>query len=295
MMVSEAFEEFTKKLELTKSETDAASRLHSNIREVLRSELNLYDDFLTGSYARNTKIRPLSDIDLFAIFDRVSKFAPPGQGVSVQQALAMVKSVLGKALRRYPSATLPKIQNRSVGFEVNFPGKIRRIGFDIVPAFEWVGRGYLIPDLLSSRWISSDPNQYASWLTRLNSAHNGNLIPLIKMLKKWNQNNGEKLKSYHLELLVVNSFSKPISNYQTAALHFFGEGDRLVKSEIYDPIVRTNRVDDYLTVLDRLEVCARLQASAKIAGQALLFSVSGNTKSAISRWNRIFGEPFPRE
>jgi hypothetical protein len=55
MTVTEAFQKFRTKLELTQKEQDDASRRQKEIREHMDSGFKLADDFLTGSYRRWTK------------------------------------------------------------------------------------------------------------------------------------------------------------------------------------------------------------------------------------------------
>ena len=67
MNVGEAFAEFRTRLAITKTERERASRTHQDIREHLRSRVDSTTDFLTGSYARDTKTKPLHDVDIFFV------------------------------------------------------------------------------------------------------------------------------------------------------------------------------------------------------------------------------------
>src|SRR2546427_7724860 len=65
--INEAFAKFKHRLELTEGEQKDASRRQNNIREYLREEFETDRDFLTGSYARWTKTKPLKDVDIFFV------------------------------------------------------------------------------------------------------------------------------------------------------------------------------------------------------------------------------------
>jgi predicted nucleotidyltransferase len=61
---------FKSRLELTEREQADASRRHQEIREYLREKLEIDRDFLTGSYARWTKTKPLKDVDIFFVLGK---------------------------------------------------------------------------------------------------------------------------------------------------------------------------------------------------------------------------------
>lgn len=66
--VSESFETFRGRLETTPTEDHSASRRQRKIREQLdASELDIESDFLTGSYRRETKTKPLRDVDIMVV------------------------------------------------------------------------------------------------------------------------------------------------------------------------------------------------------------------------------------
>src|SRR5205085_10944422 len=67
LTVPEAFEKFRSRLLLTDSEQKDASRRQQKIREQVRDGLGVERDFLTGSYGRNTKTKPLKDVDIFLV------------------------------------------------------------------------------------------------------------------------------------------------------------------------------------------------------------------------------------
>ena len=65
---NEAFRKFRSKLELTQKEQDDAARRQKEIRAVMNTAFRIVDDFLTGSYRRWTKTKPLKDVDIFCVF-----------------------------------------------------------------------------------------------------------------------------------------------------------------------------------------------------------------------------------
>jgi hypothetical protein len=64
LTLDEAFRKFRSRLELNDREQSNASSRHQEMREHLRGDFALDDDFLTGSYRRHTKTKPLKDVDI---------------------------------------------------------------------------------------------------------------------------------------------------------------------------------------------------------------------------------------
>ena len=67
--VSEAFEKFKSRLEPGEVEEEDAIRRRERVKALLDQEFHLDRVFITGSYKRWTKIRPLRDVDLFCVLN----------------------------------------------------------------------------------------------------------------------------------------------------------------------------------------------------------------------------------
>ena len=67
LTLDEAFAKFKSRQELTDREQEDVSRRHRDVRDVVAGGLRVDRDFLTGSYARWTKSRPLKDVDVFCV------------------------------------------------------------------------------------------------------------------------------------------------------------------------------------------------------------------------------------
>ena len=65
LTVNEAFRKFKSRLELNQREQRNASARHTEVRDFLNTRFEVARSFLTGSYARHTKTKPLKDIDIF--------------------------------------------------------------------------------------------------------------------------------------------------------------------------------------------------------------------------------------
>jgi tRNA nucleotidyltransferase (CCA-adding enzyme) len=158
---NEAFRKFRSNLELTQKEQDDASRRQKEIRALMDEAFKIADDFLTGSYRRWTKTKPLKDVDIFCVFhdDERVKYRT---GKSPSVVLADVEKML---VKKYGQANVSK-QRRSV--TVNFPDgddEERVMSFDVVPAFTKSSH-YEIPDTAAAKgWIETNPKIHAEKVT----------------------------------------------------------------------------------------------------------------------------------
>src|SRR4051794_5820563 len=94
--VAQEFGELRSRLEITDLQATAVSVRQQNVREAVKKELSVLDDFLTGSYMRNTMIAPLSGADIDIFFALSSDyFKADGQ----QYILDKVRDVLKKTYK----------------------------------------------------------------------------------------------------------------------------------------------------------------------------------------------------
>jgi hypothetical protein len=202
--VGEALELFIQSLELTGRQRDEVSRQHTLVREELRQRLKQKTDFLSGSYSRNTAVRPLHDIDIFVVLGDAGSTPPE----TPDAALKRVRQALKEA---WSNKELPILQQHSVHLEFTKSG----IEFDVVPAYQLAGQEvYLIPERDSGRWVRTNPRRHQELSTQANERAGKKLKPLIKVVKHWNRQQGSSpLGSFHLEVMSYDAFPTPPSGY----------------------------------------------------------------------------------
>ncbi len=191
MTVTDAFKTFKSQLELPdRKQTEAASAQQA-MRTKVAQHLTVFDSFLTGSYARYTKIDPLNDIDVMFVRngERVA-LSSDGSGVYPDQALTQLVDAVQKA---YLSAQIEK-QARSV----NVQRAGYSFGFDLIPAWLRSPNGFWIPDRETGTWLPTDPQSHADLLTAANKKSGEMLKPVIKMIKHWSRNNYDRIRSFHI-------------------------------------------------------------------------------------------------
>jgi tRNA nucleotidyltransferase (CCA-adding enzyme) len=159
--IKQGFEQLKGNLEITDLQSETVSTRQQNVREAVEKELVVLDSFLTGSYRRNTMIAPLAeaDIDIFVVLD-ASYFEQNGQAALLDK----VKRVLKKT---YPKT--PDISRDGQAVTIAFSD----FQVDVVPSFYRQGGGFLIPDSVMSRWISTDPKKHVQIWSDANQVHCG--------------------------------------------------------------------------------------------------------------------------
>ncbi len=166
---------------------------------------------------------------------------------------------------------------------------------DVVPAFNRQGGGYLIPNSTNQTWISTDPKKHVEIIAAQNQIHHGKLVPLVKMIKGWNRNNGKFFQSFHLEVLVLKIFNNVnISDYSSGVRFFFDKARALVTQPNYDPAGYGGNVGEYINTSNKInEASSKLQLAYERALNAESSAIRYNNYEAIEHWRKIFGGYFP--
>lgn len=281
--ILESFRIFKQNLEITGLQQSTVSTRQQHVREVIESDLNVLDSFLTGSYSRHTMIAPLSeaDIDIFIVLDP-SYYKENGQ----VELLDLIRKTLLKTFTK-----TPKISRNGQAVTITFEDFI----VDVVPAFRRKGGGFLIPNSITKRWLSTDPKKHVDIISQENDKHNGDLVPLIKMVKTWNKTINNHFRSFHLEVMAMQILNGvTISNYSYGARYLFDKGKDYVKKKNPDPAGYGDDVGSYLNTNEKISDAAKkFETACTRARKAEEYENRGDTKGAIDEWKKIFGNYFP--
>lgn len=226
LTVDEAFKKFKSRLEISTNEEEAASRRQRKLREQLDDSLDIAHDFLTGAYARDTKTKPLRDVDVFVELG-------PDELKYREAHPAEILNRVRDVLVPYYGDDRVKTDRRCVrvdyGLVLVDDASDDVMSCDVVPGFA-KGDAYEIPDNVLGEWITTDPRVHAERATAANKAFSGQWKPLVKMAKKWNQYHGEPIEpSFLIEVLALRLVDGPWGgNYPYDLRQFFASaGDRL--------------------------------------------------------------------
>ncbi|WP_224365779.1 nucleotidyltransferase domain-containing protein [Hyalangium versicolor] len=280
--VREAVQRFIESLELTDHQREEVIRQHTLVREQLRRWLSPKTDFLSGSYARRTAIRPLHDIDLFVVLRDTS--SPPSE--SQDTVLKQIRQAL-QPLR--PGMELPILQEHSVHIGFSSPG----IEFDVVPAFQQPSQQfYFIPERGTAQWIRSNPRLHEELSTAANERAGKKLKPLLKAVKHWNRNHGSSpLRSFHLEAMSYSAFTSPPTGYLEGLEALFSHLSQQVQRSCPDPAGLGPNVDKYLLPNDR-NAAQSILGSAAREMRLVLTEERSYPSQAHARLRSLFGPEY---
>lgn len=280
--IKSSFDKLKENLEITGLQRNTVSTRQQNVRDIVANEIDVLDSFLTGSYSRSTMIAPLSkaDIDIFIVLNP-KYYEKDGQA----NLLDKVKRVL---LKTYTKT--PKISRNGQAVTITFSDFV----VDVVPAFKRKGGGYLIPNTIKRNWISTDPKVHVDFMSKKNSEHNGDLVPMVKMIKGWNRNINYAFSSFYLELLAINIFEKiNISDYSSGMRFFFDKGREAIKYKIHDPAGYDGFINPLSNVSTVADAVSRFETAYTRAIKAEDYARKNNIQNAVDEWRKIFGDNFP--
>ncbi|HED37623.1 MAG TPA: nucleotidyltransferase [Ignavibacteria bacterium] len=280
--ITSSFQKLKENLEVTGLQRSTVSTRQTNVRNVIEKEMEVLNSFLTGSYSRSTMISPLSeaDIDIFAVLDS-KYFERDGQS----NLLDKVKRVL---LKTYTET--PKISRNGQAVTITFTDFV----VDVVPAFNRKGGGYLIPNSTQKIWIATNPKTHVEIMAEKNNEHSGDLVPIVKMIKRWNRNINYSFVSFRLELLAMEIFENvTISDYSSGMRYFFDKGRERIKYKAQDPVSYGGEISGLRNITSQNEAVSRFETAYSRAIKAEQFAKNGNIENAVNEWRKIFGDYFP--
>jgi hypothetical protein len=289
--VAEAFEIFRQRLELSDTEQQDAIRRRNDLSQCVRAAFDIEREFLTGSYARHTKTKPLKDVDIFFCLGKDEakwRSKPPEE----------VLRAFEKCLAGEYGADCVELGRRcvTVEFEKRNPTadeEGRVLSNDAVPAYE-LEDCYEIPDRDLGKWVKTDPEIHKEKATTKNKALDGRWVPLVKMLKRWNRSaNKPVAPSFLVEVMALELVDPPFTNYPSELRRFFAAALDGVMREWPDPAGYGPPVSDQMTAAKRSAAVAALRAAEVKAARAVHLEQQGKTGEALTLWRDVMGKYFP--
>lgn len=286
--VPKAFDELEAKLRPTSNQQATIASRRSVTAKYLSqsfgsgSDMKLLSTKVIGSVDRDTIIRPIDDIDVLAVFEDAAFYNYENDS---RKFLYRVRD----ALNEY-NVKIVGARGQAVRLFYDQPPHV-----DIVPAVKRDSGGYFIPSGDTGfwgkhRWLTTDPDEHARWMSKQNEALDYNLRPLIRLLKRWNREHSSHLRSFHLEVMVAKTFGSLSRNRRTASQKFFEwAGDHI---NVKDPAGHSGNLSSYMTWCSKLEFQSLLDSSSKRARKAIEAEESGNRAEAMRLWRIIYGPEF---
>lgn len=287
--VAQAFVEFGAKIAPTTAQEQTIASRRTAVEGFLakkylsNSTMPLTHVRTIGSAGRKTLIRPVDDLDVFAVFDDSQVWS--SYQYDSKQLLYRVR----EALAGYSVQTVGSRGQAVRLFYTSGPH------VDITPAFpvkDFWGQpaGYYIPKG-DGGWQQTDPYKHHDFIATRNQELGGYLKPLVRLLKRWNSVHSSRLKGFHLEVMTQAIFSSLGSNTRDAVVMFFEyAGGRL---HVNDPAGYSGDLASSWSWQKQQDVQQSFTTAHDRAAEALQAESGGNPAEAIRLWRIIFGSEFP--
>jgi len=293
LTVDEAFTKFKTRLELTAGEQQDASSRQRRIREIIGAAFDVENDFLTGSYSRHTKTKPLKDVDIFIALGEKEvhyRHEPP------DSVLGAFRNVLAKEYGDHRVV----VQRRSVrvDFGVTLVDDLTGgvMSFDVTPAFTSGGH-YVIPDRNTGGWMPTNPRVHADKATEANEKCETRWKPVVKMVKKWNDHHDKPIKPpFLIEVMSLDLLTDWSGSFPRELKAWFATGIDAVDENWPDPAGLGHAVSDRMSSEPGLLAAARtaLRQAEALCTEALNHERNGRMGAALDVWQQLFGPAFAK-
>lgn len=295
--LDDAFRKFKSRLELNEREQKNASQRHTEVREYLETKFAVERSFLTGSYARHTKTKPLKDIDIFFVLkDSERHYRSKAPSVVLDDFHdALVKKYGKDAVRK---------QGRSINIDFGViidaedNTDYRVVSVDTVPAFA-DGDKYEIPDADSGQWIKTNPDIHAEKAVAAHKAFSNEWKGLVRMVKYWNNNprhGADKpvKPSFLLEVMALQCLYggwQGRFDYELQGL-FSTLADRIF-DEWPDPAGLGPPISNGMDTARKTRARELLRQASRDVSIAINLARQGQNGEALKAWRALFGPKFP--
>jgi len=291
-----AFRKFKSRLELNDREQRNASARQTEVRDYLVTKFGIERSFLTGSYARYTKAKPLKDIDIFFVLkesERPYRFQAPT--VVIGDFYDALVEKYGKSAVRKQSRSL------NVDFGVVIDAKdntdYRVVSVDVVPAFA-NGGTYEIPNTDIGKWIKTNPEIHARKATAAHQAFSNEWKGLVRMVKYWNNNarHGEKpvKPSFLIEVMALEClYGDWQGRFDYEIQGFFSTLAARMFDTWPDPAGLGPPISDGMDDTRKQRARELLMAASRDATVAINHAGCGRNGEALKAWRALFGPKFP--
>lgn len=273
-------------------------------------------DIAFGSFARKTKIRELDDVDLISCLSGDgSYYTEYGDElrITVPNALSRLRGLCfdgsttlnsRKVINRFVRALndVPQYENAASrnGEAAVLELKSYPWNFDAVPGFFTAptifGRTYYVIPNGQGHWKKTDPRLDRDRVSRVNQAHDQNVLNVIRALKYWNRRpTMPSVGSYLLECMLVDHYEARSEKALTIQWEVYKALEH-VRSAVNLPVQDPKGIQgdiNNLDLLERLKISKRAEQDSNKALAALVHEVNGEPEKAINLWAEVFGSEFP--
>jgi hypothetical protein len=293
LTIDEAFRKFKSRLELTDREQADASKRQREIRDHMDAKFEIDNDFLTGSYKRWTKTKPLKDVDIFLVLgqdERHYRSKPPSTLLGVVENALLETYERDRVHRQRRSVTVDfgvKVTDDTTDEQV--------VSFDVVPAFAR-GDYYEIPDAeTSAGWTGTNPKVHEAKAVDAQQAYANEWKALVRMMKYWNNRHEKPIKpSFLIEVMALEVLHPPFGGeFDREMQGFFHALADRIDENWADPAGLGPAVSDSMDATRCAAARRALIDAGDAATQAIRLTREGKGGAALEAWRALLGPLFP--
>ena len=266
--------QFIDKITPSDLQEDVVQGAYDNLEGYLTSDdckLKIKEVFLNGSYIRGTMIRPMNDIDVFAVIDDTDYYIN-GQVPNPQSVLTSFKNYLNN---------IPDYKDKCRQDRPCITIDLSKLHIDVLPALRHAG-ALSIPDPSLTHWIFTDPKTHNQNFSDIDRRCNYKAKDIVKAVKRWKKDSELPLPSFKIEVIagyVFNLFS--FKNAEEGIRLWFDHAEGYLTQEM------TGSYNQFVKVRDAI------RANKKKIDEAKVLTDNGKSAEAIKIWKGIFGRDFP--
>ncbi len=294
LYVTKRFQTFQDNLSLTANQVEDGQTKYKGVVSCLNAAYwghnsETQNAFFIGSCAKDTRIRPPRDVDLYfvlplAVYQRFEAY-----GSSVNKQSALLQEVKSKLLATYGSSSIkgdgPVVLADFTSYNV-----------EIVPAFLYDANdhSYYVCDTKNSgRYITTKPLHEVHAIQAADARNNYNVRRLIRMLKCWQASCSVPIKSFYLELLAIDFLDQ--WQYKNQSYFFYDWMCRdffawlITKAHSF---VMAPGTWEILWISDAWK--SRAESAYGRALKACDYERANDMYNAGDEWQKIFGTDIPK-
>ncbi|WP_241991786.1 CBASS oligonucleotide cyclase [Halorubrum sp. SS7] len=316
--IEESHQEYAEEAQITDKQAKDMQQRRENVVDNLKEEgLSIEEDHIYGSVMQGTMTGPLDedcDIDVMIVLDadEHGQWATSRNGP--QNALRAVKRRLEQ---KYP--------NQEVRIDRNVVAvKFSDFTVEVTPAFRYsdthnpesptdpvtIGgmetpiqpmgaddpnNGYAIPDTYGGQsWVGTNPRKFQSMYNAVNENNGGNLQRVAVSAKKWNEENGKPVNSYHMVMMAYKYFRNDAPAGASTHEHmsnFFRNLPQYVNDETREPVYQ-ERVDNGMSSKEKKQAAQKAYRASEKIEEAERLKQEGKTQEAKEKYREVYGDDF---
>jgi len=316
--IDNSHEEYAEEAEITDRQAKDMQERRENVVNNLKDEgLEIEDDHIYGSVMQGTMTGPMdedSDVDVLVVLDAEEHEQWAKSENGPRNALNAVKRKLEK---KYPNQEV-KVDRNVVAV------KFSDFTVEVAPAFQYsdvnspenptdyvtIGgmtvpvqppnadnpdNGYAIPDTYGQQsWVGTNPRKFQSMYNAVNKNNDGKLQKVAVSAKKWNEQNGKPVNSYHMVMMAYKYFQKDAPTDASTEEHmnrFMRKLPQYVNEETREPVYQ-EQIDKGMNREEKEKAAEKAWKASQKIEEAERLKKQGKTEEAKEKYREVYGDKF---